>query len=335
MVCLGLFVVGFEVIGVCMSISIGVSKEDAENSYPLVDVERKVSVLPLSEYLGSIRGAVLSSDGRYLATFDTGNRLRIFDANGVVVWELEHSCMVLSLVFLEGQDALVFGDFSGKVHIWHFRGLRKLLCSMPRMVLSLASSPCGKLLSAGDGAGHVFVVDAVSGAVVKKFSRLKSAVKGICFSSDGRLVTCDMDGLVLVYDLKGFTLLHKLKLEGDSWVEARGCSVSPNGEVFAVGCSDGSIKLFDMKSGALVTILSGHKGVVSTVTFSSCGRYLFSSGFDGAVFFWDVLNKKVAGGFRSGSNTLRQFHEAYGYMVVSEVGVLLTARVLWFPFVKG
>ena len=72
-------------------------------------------------------------------------------------------------------------------------------------------------------------------------------------------------------------------------------SFSPDGAILASGCRDHKIRLWDGKSGGLITILGGHTGGVSSVSFSADGGTLVSGARDGTVKIWDVETRQEIG----------------------------------------
>jgi dipeptidyl aminopeptidase/acylaminoacyl peptidase len=63
---------------------------------------------------------------------------------------------------------------------------------------------------------------------------------------------------------------------------------SPAGSALASGSADGTIGLWDAKTGRMLTTLSGHGGAVSAIAFAPDGKTLVSGSNDATVMFWDI-----------------------------------------------
>jgi hypothetical protein len=59
---------------------------------------------------------------------------------------------------------------------------------------------------------------------------------------------------------------------------------SPDGATLAAGASDHLVHLWDLETGRELTPLRGHTWNVSGIVFSADGRWLYSVGWDGALF---------------------------------------------------
>jgi WD40 repeat protein len=75
-------------------------------------------------------------------------------------------------------------------------------------------------------------------------------------------------------------------------VQGRSLALSPLGDVAATGYNDGSVRLFDLKSGkpeAVELLINGskpHASFVLELTFSADGKQLFTASHDGIVWAW-------------------------------------------------
>lgn len=65
---------------------------------------------------------------------------------------------------------------------------------------------------------------------------------------------------------------------------------SPDGSRLASGSADGTVRLWDLASGAETARLDGHTGQVASVAFSANGRLLASGSYDKTIRLWDVAS---------------------------------------------
>jgi len=76
-------------------------------------------------------------------------------------------------------------------------------------------------------------------------------------------------------------------------VNVNGIAFSHDGKLIAGACNDKVVRVWNVKDGAPVNILEGHKSAVLSLDFSPDGKYLASAGWDKVVKIWDVENAKV------------------------------------------
>jgi WD40 repeat protein len=65
---------------------------------------------------------------------------------------------------------------------------------------------------------------------------------------------------------------------------------SPDDTLLVNGCADGTIGLWDLQTGGLVTTLSGHVKPIKSVEFSPCGIMIASTASDHTIRIWNVLS---------------------------------------------
>jgi WD40 repeat protein len=84
------------------------------------------------------------------------------------------------------------------------------------------------------------------------------------------------------------------------WEDA-GTAVSPNGRIAAIGGTDGTIRVWDVRHHRLlVEVIRGHASEVSSLAFSADGHTLYSGGRDGTVRVWTLLSTPLARSFAPG-----------------------------------
>lgn len=194
-------------------------------------------------------------------------------------------------------------------------------------IYSLAISRDEKRLISGDATSHVIVWDLASRQPVSSWDghpwnwSLAAALSPdgqTAVVSEYRYKRDDFDipaaGLKLWNTADGTEKLDLLKLEipkldpaqssygsASAWRKlVKGgliaADFSPDGKLLAVGqggeTDTGQIMLFDAATGKLTKTVSGHKGGICDVLFSSNGKYLLSSGRDTAVRICQVSDGK-------------------------------------------
>ncbi|MCL4255180.1 MAG: WD40 repeat domain-containing protein [Anaerolineae bacterium] len=76
--------------------------------------------------------------------------------------------------------------------------------------------------------------------------------------------------------------------DGDYVAYRFGVDYNPATHLLAMGSFSGEMTLYDSQTGALLHKLTGHKDSVSSIDFTSDGRFIASSGLDGTVRVWGI-----------------------------------------------
>ncbi|NET41395.1 NB-ARC domain-containing protein [Okeania sp. SIO2B3] len=151
---------------------------------------------------------------------------------------------------------------------------------------SLAFSPDGKLLAAGDSNGLVRLLRVADGQQMATFHKHGWWVLSIAYSPDGeKLISSSIDGTIKVWDIATGQCIQNL--EGHTnWIFS--LTFSPDAKIIASGCNDETIKLWDASTGECLQTLTDHNGWVLSVSFSPDGKILASGSADHNIKLWDV-----------------------------------------------
>ena len=82
--------------------------------------------------------------------------------------------------------------------------------------------------------------------------------------------------------------LIQVPLDGEK-DEGRSVAISSDGRLLATGGSAGIVRIWDFRSGSLITALTGHSGTINSLSFSIDDKQIISVGDDGSVFSWMVF----------------------------------------------
>lgn len=114
------------------------------------------------------------------------------------------------------------------------------------------------------------------------FGEHNAQVVDMAFNTDGSILSSvDMDGALIQRSIAG----------GESRTVAGAFSsiaYSPNGQFFAAGQPDGTVRLYDAVSGAEIGVYTGHLGAVTELSFHPNSGMLASVSADGVLRLWDT-----------------------------------------------
>lgn len=142
------------------------------------------------------------------------------------------------------------------------------------------AAACGDLIA---------LLDAKTGRLIRELRRPmivnRHAVLGsLTVSPDGRrLMACGTDAQAHVWEIATGKVVVALPTH-PAWVQ--GCCFLGNGSRVATACRDGSLRVFDTRTGDMLSRLVGHVGRVWSVTSEPAGT-LLTCGTDGTVRRWD------------------------------------------------
>lgn len=171
--------------------------------------------------------------------------------------EVEHgSC---SAVSPDGRRIAIGGGFRSGCALWH-RETGKQLAHMTYAGSpdSVAFSPDGSLVALGWNDGNVMIWNPVTDPMVRVSHHFPNEDLG-----------------------------RTLMLRGHSCY-AHSVAFSPNGEILASGASDGTVRIWDIRTGRELRCLRSRGSRVFAVAFSADGRRVISGWEDGYVRSWDI-----------------------------------------------
>ncbi|KAK9474914.1 WD40-repeat-containing domain protein [Dipodascopsis tothii] len=111
-------------------------------------------------------------------------------------------------------------------------------------------------------------------------------VPGTGAGSAGVAVTGALESTIL-WDIKKGDKLSKWN-EADIKAEVS-CVAAFGSELFAVGYSDGSVRVWDAQTGSVMISFNGHKAAINVLQFDAYGTRLASGSQDAAVIVWDLV----------------------------------------------
>ncbi|MGD8776364.1 MAG: caspase family protein [Syntrophobacterales bacterium] len=186
---------------------------------------------------------------------------------------------------------LLSGSLDTTMKLWEISTGREIRTfkGHPESVNSVAFSPDGQFALSGSGKA-VRLWDVFTGRSIRTFAGHPDTVKSVSFSPDGRLVLVGCGLTVKLWDIstgqdvKTYTKRKYKRPEMYSPV-----SFSPDGRhIASSGGWDYTVRLRNISSHFGHVTFHGHSGLVTSVAFSSNGRFLLSGSMDRTVRLWDI-----------------------------------------------
>jgi WD40 repeat protein len=229
---------------------------------------------------------VLSHDARTLA-FSNDAQLSLWDVatQGTRALLVGHDADILRAAFSPDDRLLVTGSVDRSARLWDAKTgvLLRTLVGHTHFLWFVGFIRGGaSVVTAGEDR-TIRVWDTASGKEERVLTGHELAVLTVDSDASGqRLVSGGQDGVINLWDLRTGSrrrLAHRPK--------SRVMAVTWHGDKVGSGWSDGSVRVYDVASGA-EQVLSGHRGEVESVRFSKDGvRLVSASGADG-VRVWEI-----------------------------------------------
>jgi WD40 repeat protein len=195
--------------------------------------------------------------------------------------------------------------FDGALRLWDARSgeLRSSWEARETWSMDVCFSPNGKLLASVGFDGVLIVHDAQTG-VVRQRSMYGDRSTAVACSPDGRHVASGgYDAAVRIWDLTSGELVRTLAsrtpvkggnpagpMPRPAFHTIEALLYLQDGRRLAVGRQNGQIEIWDIASGRLTRVLSGHTADVAGLALDPTGKTLASAGLDHGVRLWNLAD---------------------------------------------
>ncbi|GIH61991.1 caspase, EACC1-associated type [Microbispora siamensis] len=243
---------------------------------------------------GSVTAVAFTSDGSRLAALS--DRIWMWDlARGSVIGSMGDS-EADAIAFNESRSRLVIVGRQGEARLWDVSASKEIgTLDLGQSVRRAAINNGSRLAfvpRAGDHAVHLWDV-----ARSREIAALghEYGVDALAFSPDGsRLATADGYDIRLWDANTGKAITS---FSGDEAHYVNAVAFSPDGSLLVTAGDDTTVRVWDVATGEVVAVLTGHTGPVKAVAFSDDGAHLATAGDDTTVRVWDVASREVVAVF--------------------------------------
>ena len=211
-------------------------------------------------------------------------------------------------------------------------GLVQYVPLQDQSVMSIAFSPDGKILAAGNDDSTIVFWDVVKRQPIgQPLRRHTGSVTKVVFSPNGKILASgSTDGTIRLWDVATHQPIGQPLAHHTDFVWA--VAFSPDGKILASGGWDRTIILWDVETQKPITELPNAlgNGQIGSLAFSPNGKILVSGG-TGGITFWNMDTQQPIGqqlGDRTGISSLVAFSPD-GKIIASGGGALNRTITLW------
>ncbi len=249
----------------------------------------------LSGHTAPVLAIALSSDGQLLASGSSDRIIKLwYLRTGTLLKTLTgHSDVVQALAFSPDRQTLLSGSQDGTVKIWQPSSgkLIRTLVSQQQPISAIALSPDGRQLAVGNANDSVALWHLGTGHASHT---LAAGARAIAFSPNGRILAVgSQDQTIKLWDTQTFALLNTFgsslgQSSADSRRVTHGSAIafSPDGHALASGRKDGTVNLWHLPTGQVLSQIPAHTDAVSAIAYSQDGQVLATGSADQTVKIW-------------------------------------------------
>jgi len=286
-------------------------------------------MLILQGHTAPVWSLAYSPDGRLLASRDQSGKVTVWQpASGRALHSLggdgnaeggryaQHQGLYLEAMSFVAADAVLTVDFQGQLGLWNLQ-TNKTTARQDQIgdqigrAYRMAVSPDGRRVAFAREVANYFTEPeggrvclgnlAGSRASLTKWGCNRPAFC-LLFSNRSELLACGVgewgrSGAVQLYRIPPSLSVNRWRWNGRDHAELRGptgpvlsLAFSADDQLLAAGCSDGSVRVWNVTDQKQVAHLQRHDDLVRGVAFTADGRSLISVSWDGHVKVWDVFS---------------------------------------------
>ncbi|KRX01618.1 WD40-repeat-containing domain [Pseudocohnilembus persalinus] len=184
---------------------------------------------------------------------------------------------------------------AGQIMVWEWRSQSYILNQQCQGsdITSCAYSNDGRVIATGGYDGKLRLWDTSSYLCFSVIDAHDSKITGIVFTSKAKtILTSSLDGSVKAFDVNKFRCFRTLK--SDQPAQFSCVAVDSAGEIACAGAMDPyEIYLWNIQTGNLIDVISGHTAPITCLKFSAIENVLFSGSVDKTVRIHDVFSRKT------------------------------------------
>ncbi|MFT7073904.1 MAG: WD40 repeat protein [Patiriisocius sp.] len=203
-----------------------------------------------------------------------------------------HSGAIYTLESAGKKNMFFSGSGDNLVVEWNMKDQQqnKVVAKLSAKAMALKYVSDSNVLLVGQSLGGIHVIDLNKNEEIRLLQLHQQSIYDIQYLPEKECFwVAGGDGIISIWSINDFSLVTALKLCDK---KIRSIAFNPILKETAVGCGDGSIRIFDFETYEEKKILKGHIDdfSVNTLCFHPNGKHLLSGSRDAFLNVWDIEN---------------------------------------------
>jgi WD40 repeat protein len=260
----------------------------------------------LEGHTENVRSAVFSEDGKSITSISIYHCVKIWDVQtGAVLYNLKDNYFDNSSTVFRRDSKLLLTNIGDSTQIWDVSS-GKLLCFLqnsPSYLQGAAFNPDGNYIIADFGVSgerKTYIWESTSGKMLncikvyydEEGGGFRSRFSPSCAEDPGGgkyLIVNSPDSAAEVWESKG-KMLYSIRGHAGPLTNAH---FSPDTKFIVTTSRDNTAKIWETRSGNLISTLKGHDYWVSDAQFSPDSKKITTTSYDGSAIIWKCETGKI------------------------------------------
>ncbi|MDJ0620558.1 MAG: AAA-like domain-containing protein, partial [Calothrix sp. MO_192.B10] len=244
---------------------------------------------------GEITAVSFSPDGQIIASADTDNSIKLWDAkNHKLQTTLKgHTKRIWDVSFSPDGKLLASASSDKTVKLWNLENGVEIYSRLghTRKINTVNFSPDGKLLASGSNDRTVKIWRVTDGELLITLKGHISFVQAVSFSPDGKtLASASTDSRIILWNVDSGKISQVFDTRMGYLLNV---AFSPDGKLIAAGDQQRIIKLWRVKDKKELYTFTNHRNGIRSIRFSPDGKILASASSDNTIKLWRVKNGQL------------------------------------------
>jgi serine/threonine protein kinase len=262
-----------------------------------INYENLIPARNINAHTDRVFGLAVTPDGKTLVSGGEDKTIKIWDfATGKLQKTLtSHQKRVTFTAITPNGKTLVSASSDGTIKIWDLSTyqLQKTLEGHTDEVNKIAINYDGTLIVSAGKDKKIKIWDLETGKLLNSSENLPASVTAIAFSPKSNLIVSgDFQGKITIWKVEDSNLKLVKSILGNS-LPVWAITINEDETKFITGSNDKNIKIWDLQTGYLETILDSQQSFISSLINISDRKILISGGGDSKINIWDMNSESI------------------------------------------